>query len=190
MFTRRCPICRKKLTYKNKHSLKDANEKNRRCYKCRVVNRKGKNVECSWCQTPIYRRPSCLKKRKRHFCSLDCQRKYASKYQSGKNSKLWKGGEELQRKKYRELVNKRKLKNKQRAITILGGKCSVPTCGYNKCIDALEFHHINPKEKDTDVCKILGREWSEKIEEEIGKCKLLCSNCHKEHHWNERHYKA
>ena len=28
---------------------------------------------------------------------------------------------------------------KKQAIKILGGKCSV--CGYDKCIDALEFHH-------------------------------------------------
>ena len=28
----------------------------------------------------------------------------------------------------------------------MGGKCCI--CGYNKCIQALEFHHVNPHEKD------------------------------------------
>ena len=35
---------------------------------------------------------------------------------------------------------------KLQAIKLLGGKCSI--CGYNKCIDALEFHHENPQEKE------------------------------------------
>ena len=33
----------------------------------------------------------------------------------------------------------RQLKMKQKAIDYLGGKCSV--CGYDKCNDALDFHH-------------------------------------------------
>ena len=35
---------------------------------------------------------------------------------------------------------------KMQAIKLLGGKCSI--CGYNKCVDALQFHHENPKEKE------------------------------------------
>lgn len=142
------------------------------------------NTKCSWCGTPLHRMPSQLKKRNRHFCNNKCQAKFASKYLSGKNNKLWKGGEEENHRKYRELVNRRKSENKQKAVTLLGNKCS---CGYDKCIDALQFHHIDPKEKDSDVCKLLGKVWSEKVEKEIKKCKLLCANCHAEYHWNEKH---
>jgi len=35
---------------------------------------------------------------------------------------------------------------KLQAIKILGGKCSI--CGYSKCIDALEFHHRVPAQKE------------------------------------------
>ena len=70
----------------------------------------------------------------------------------------------------------------------MGGKCSV--CKYDKCIDAIEFHHIDPKEKDNNICVMLNKEWSEKMKNEMMKCKLLCSNCHREHHWNEKHVEA
>ena len=31
---------------------------------------------------------------------------------------------------------------KKWAVEEKGGKCSI--CGYNKCIEALEFHHLDP----------------------------------------------
>lgn len=40
-------------------------------------------------------------------------------------------------------------KLKLRAIEYKGGKCEC--CGYNKNLSALEFHHINPKEKEFAV---------------------------------------
>ena len=184
MTTRKCPKCGKELVYKNKYVCELAEKNNRRCYSCRIVNKKGTTTKCSECETPLYRRPSQLKKRKHHFCSSRCQSQFASKYLSGKNNKLWKGGDERNRDKYRQLVNGRKLENKKRAVLLFGGKCE---CGYDKCIDALEFHHINPKEKDVDVSKLLGKMWGNQIETELKKCKLLCSNCHKEYHWKERH---
>lgn len=64
-----------------------------------------------------------------------------------------------------------------------GGRCV--RCGYNKCIKALEFHHIDPSQKDftisNDHFKLLD------AIEESKKCILICSNCHKELHdnlWN------
>jgi hypothetical protein len=35
------------------------------------------------------------------------------------------------------------------AIAYKGGECSI--CGYNKCVAALEFHHLNPSEKDFTI---------------------------------------
>ena len=34
-----------------------------------------------------------------------------------------------------------------------GGKCSV--CGYDKCLYALDFHHLDPDKKDNGVCYLL-----------------------------------
>lgn len=61
-----------------------------------------------------------------------------------------------------------------------GGACQV--CGYNKCENALVFHHIEPGAKDFGVsAKGYTRSW-DRIKAEIDKCVLLCSNCHAEVH--------
>lgn len=45
----------------------------------------------------------------------------------------------------------------------------------------MEFHHLNPLEKDEQPSKMIGKEW-EDLKKEIDKCILLCSNCHREEH--------
>ena len=42
-------------------------------------------------------------------------------------------------------VTKRRRELKHKLVEYKGGKCE--KCGYNKCIGALEFHHINEDEK-------------------------------------------
>ena len=67
------------------------------------------------------------------------------------------------------------------AVSAFGGKCGI--CGYDKSIAALEFHHIDPKEKDfTPSGKSCSREV---FVNELRKCVMLCSNCHREHHAGE-----
>ena len=66
------------------------------------------------------------------------------------------------------------------AIEYLGGKCQI--CGYRNCIEALDFHHRDPKEKEFGLSqKGLTRSW-EKTRKELDKCILICSNCHREIH--------
>ena len=67
---------------------------------------------------------------------------------------------------------------KIRLVEYKGGKCQC--CGYNNCIEALEFHHLNPAEKDFTIS---GTSKSfESLKKEADKCILVCSNCHKEIH--------
>jgi predicted transcriptional regulator len=74
-------------------------------------------------------------------------------------------------------------RKKSNALAIKGGKCQRPGCGYDKCQDALEFHHIEPEQKDPHWKNM--RSWSlEKTKKELEKCLLLCSNCHREKHAN------
>ena len=69
---------------------------------------------------------------------------------------------------------------KKMAIEYKGGCCQ--ECGYDKAKTALEFHHLDPKKKDFGISsKGHTRSW-EKIKEELDKCILLCSNCHREIH--------
>ena len=49
----------------------------------------------------------------------------------------------------------------------------------------LHFHHRDPKQKEFNVAEWYRKGGSiEKLEEEIGKCDVLCCNCH-----SKRHYK-
>ena len=78
-----------------------------------------------------------------------------------------------------EAVQKRRDKTKQILVEYKGGKCEI--CGYDKCISALEFHHINPEEKDFSFSDNTNRSW-ESTKQEIKKCILICANCHREIH--------
>jgi len=61
-----------------------------------------------------------------------------------------------------------------------GGKCMI--CGYTKYPGSLDFHHLDPKQKEFGISvRGLTRSW-EKIRKEIDKCILVCANCHREIH--------
>lgn len=60
---------------------------------------------------------------------------------------------------------------------------SCEVCGYDKCKAALDFHHLDPAEKDFNLASISSTNRSkDKVIAELQKCVLLCSNCHREHH--------
>lgn len=77
-------------------------------------------------------------------------------------------------------VAKRRRDLKTLAIEYKGGCCQ--QCGYNKCTAALQFHHLDPNEKEFGL-SVGGvtRAWS-KVKAELDKCVLLCANCHAETH--------
>ena len=68
---------------------------------------------------------------------------------------------------------------KERAIYVMGEKCQC--CGYNKCITALEFHHLIPEQKDFSFGSNTNKSWAD-TREELKKCILVCANCHREIH--------
>lgn len=75
----------------------------------------------------------------------------------------------------------RGIKRKYEAIIYKGGKCE--NCGYNKNMAALEFHHINPAEKSFQLdARHFANSNLELLKQELSKCKLLCSNCHRAEH--------
>ena len=71
-----------------------------------------------------------------------------------------------------------KQKNKLEAVEYKGGKCEI--CGYNKNIAALEFHHLDPSQKDFTISDTSRNK--EKLKIELDKCILVCANCHRELH--------
>jgi hypothetical protein len=68
---------------------------------------------------------------------------------------------------------------KENAVEYKGGCCVY--CGYNKNNSALEFHHLDPTQKDGNWTEMRKKSW-DKIKKELDKCILLCSNCHREEH--------
>ena len=77
-------------------------------------------------------------------------------------------------------VAKRRKKIRKLAIEYKGGKCML--CGYDRCLQALEFHHLRNTGKDFSISdKGYTRSW-ERVKREINKCILVCANCHRELH--------
>ena len=77
-------------------------------------------------------------------------------------------------------VRKRRKKIRKMAVEYKGGSCE--RCGYNRCIEALEFHHADSSDKDFSISsKGYTRSWK-RVKEELDKCILLCANCHRELH--------
>lgn len=67
---------------------------------------------------------------------------------------------------------------KRRLVKEAGESCRL--CGYDRCVAALEFHHIDPATKRFSLSlKGVARAF-ETVREEAAKCVLLCSNCHAE----------
>lgn len=83
-----------------------------------------------------------------------------------------------------ESVKKRRDTIKKTLVEYKGGKCEI--CGYNKCIGALEFHHLDCKEKDFGIS---AKGYTRSIEinkKEVDKCILVCANCHREIHEKDK----
>lgn len=80
-----------------------------------------------------------------------------------------------------EAVKRWRVLLKEKLIKALGGKCAV--CGYSKCAQALELHHIDPAKKEFNFGQIIRnpKKWLV-VKEEAEKCLLLCANCHREFH--------
>ncbi len=50
----------------------------------------------------------------------------------------------------------------------------------------LDFHHKNPKEKDIEVSLVVRQCNKQKLLDEIEKCMVVCSNCHRDIHYQEK----
>lgn len=62
-------------------------------------------------------------------------------------------------------------------------KCT--KCGFSH-IAALDFHHTDPTQKDGNIHRFVSNGQFTKVREEIKKCIVLCANCHRVHHHQEK----
>ena len=65
---------------------------------------------------------------------------------------------------------------KLKLVAECGGKCSI--CGYSKCMNAMEFHHLDRSKKEFQISR--GFVSFEKLLKEARKCLLVCCRCHRE----------
>jgi hypothetical protein len=76
---------------------------------------------------------------------------------------------------------------RQYLIDIGGGCCA--RCGYNEFVQSLEFHHLEPKRKESSIGDLVNRfcyggteDTFKALCSEVNKCVVLCSNCHQALH--------
>jgi Homeodomain-like domain len=75
-----------------------------------------------------------------------------------------------------ERVAERRRKVKRILVEEAGGACSL--CGFDEHPAALQFHHLDPTQKEFQVSLRGVTRGIEALREEARKCVLLCSNCH------------
>jgi 5-methylcytosine-specific restriction endonuclease McrA len=78
-----------------------------------------------------------------------------------------------------DAVTRKRRNLKIDAVAHMGGECQ--DCGYSKCTAAMEFHHLDGIKEFAISGNGSTISW-EKMKEELKKCVLLCSNCHRERH--------
>lgn len=61
--------------------------------------------------------------------------------------------------------------------------CSV--CGENRWW-VLDFHHLDRTTKESNIAKLAYRGETRKLRNELKKCSVLCSNCHRDLHYQEK----
>lgn len=77
-----------------------------------------------------------------------------------------------------ERVSDRRRKVKQVLIDEAGGRCVI--CGYDRCVAALHFHHVDPSTKSFHLSMQGVSRSLRAARAEMAKCVLLCANCHAE----------
>jgi len=75
------------------------------------------------------------------------------------------------------MANRHRWNLKACMIKYKGGKCLL--CSYEKCLNSLDFHHIDRTNKIMNFGLNHNRSWKSIIKE-LDKCVLLCKNCHGE----------
>ena len=114
------------------------------------------------------------------FKDADKRREYNRRYQKvyyANNSKKRKNAVAIRRKNIRLWFDQHRRK----------AKCQ--NCGLSgeTCPWLLEYHHRVEGSKTAAVGHLVGNGYSQKrILEEMAKCDILCSNCHRRHHYEEK----
>jgi len=80
-------------------------------------------------------------------------------------------------------VNKKKKLREEWKVFKGTLKCS--KCGFAHPA-ALDFHHKDPSKKEGNLHRLISNGQATKARNEIAKCIVLCANCHRVYHYDEK----
>ncbi len=128
--------------------------------KCNKCNQEKDLSEFSWKS-----KPKGIKQAKCKACYRELRNKW---YQDHKEDEV---------KTAKKYIYKRRKEIKE-WFNNLKSKSECAHCGETKP-PVLQFHHLDPSEKDINIGEAVHIGWSlKRIELEIAKCIVLCANCH------------
>lgn len=91
--------------------------------------------------------------------------------------------------RYSKRIRRKRAKN-DIVEYVMNYKASHPCviCGESR-VACLDFHHVNRNSKEENISYMKHRGWGKaKIIQEISKCIVICSNCHRVIHANDDNY--
>jgi hypothetical protein len=83
------------------------------------------------------------------------------------------------------LANAVTRKKKRKAFQDWKATLSCSECGFSH-VAALDFHHTDAKNKEGIVSELIRGGQFKKAKAEAEKCIVLCANCHRIHHYEEK----
>ena len=83
--------------------------------------------------------------------------------------------------KNRDRVKSAREARKLAAIEKMGGCCADCKQTYPPAV--YDFHHLEPTAKEHEPKRLFGQKDQDRIDAELAKCVLLCSNCHRLRHY-------
>lgn len=107
----------------------------------------------------------------RHYRCRECQKE--------SDKKLYLESES-RRRTVRGIADSQKQRNLQ--IVDEAKKCGCCKCGEMRPF-VLDFHHVDPTTKDSEIAHLLKSASVEHLLDELFKCVVFCANCHREYHY-------
>lgn len=116
-----------------------------------------------------FSKSSCTKDGKQHTCKK-CAAEKTRKY--------------YRQNDYREAASKRATEKKDRLKSVFDKIREINGCALcsERAVCALDYHHIDPSQKEGEVSKFMYQHNGPKMIAEMRKCAVVCKNCHSKVH--------
>jgi hypothetical protein len=124
-------------------------------------------------------------------CRIGYYREYNAKRYASREARDAESARGVE--KYHSQIKPARIERKRQLVMMLGGKCAL--CGYDRNMAALDFDHVeksghfkryhrdkNPRKRRTmSHLLAINQPWAfDAAKEEAKRCRLICSNCHRE----------